>query len=102
MGILKLFERPAKPPLRIPNGCFSIDPQGNVLSRTLPASFPQELLAEIGHVVLSTFREAKGAKLTFAELNIHFPSLRITARELGGGALVFLLPLMMSSTDSSH
>ena len=37
-------------------------------------------------------REARTAQLPLAEVSIHFASLRITARELRGGALIFLFP----------
>jgi len=49
-------------------------------------------LREITHEVLALFREARMAQIPMSELNIHFASLQITARELRGGAIVFLSP----------
>jgi len=38
------------------------------------------------------FRQARKAQLPLAEMTIHFSSLKITARELRGGAIIFLAP----------
>jgi len=100
MGFLGLFEQTAKVPLRIPTGCFSLDPDGRVISSTLPTTFPEEVIAEIGETVLTTFQEAHKAGLGLTEVSVHYASLRITARDLHGGALVFLNPLMMSTPET--
>ena len=101
MGFLGLFEQTAKAPLKIPTGCFSLDPDGRVVSSTLPSSFPPEVVDEIGTVILSTFQESHRYGLGLMEISIHYASLRITARDLHGGALIFLNPLMMSTSESS-
>lgn len=101
MGFLGLFEQTAKTPLKIPTGCFSLDPEGRVISSTMPSSFPQEIIAEIGDTILKTFQESHKTGLGLAEVSIHYASLRITARDLHGGALVFLNPLMMSTRESN-
>ncbi len=100
MGLLRLFEQRAKTPLKIPTGCFSLDPEGRVISSTLPSSFPVEVIEEIGQTILRTFQEAHRAGLGLCEVSAHYASLRITARDLHGGALVFLNPLMMSTPES--
>jgi hypothetical protein len=100
MGFLGLFEQPAKAPLKIPTGCFSLDADGRVISSTMPSSFPEEILTEIGNTVLLTIQEAHNAGLGLTEVSVHYASLRITARDLHGGALIFLNPLMMSTPDS--
>ncbi|MCU0772127.1 MAG: hypothetical protein MUE94_10230 [Verrucomicrobia bacterium] len=100
MGFLGLFEARAKTPLRIPTGCFSLDPEGRVISSTLPSTFPVEVIDEIGQTVLRTFQEAHRAGLGLSEVSAHYASLRITARDLHGGALIFLNPLMMSTPEN--
>ena len=50
------------------------------------------LSEEIGRRVLETFRDAQAAQLPLAELVVHYGSLKIVARELRGGAIVFLSP----------
>ena len=90
MGLLNLFAKSAPTLLRLPSGSFTVDRQGQVLMGTLPSSFPAELVADIAHQVLTAFRDAADAQLPLSELVITFPSLKISARELRGGAIIFL------------
>jgi hypothetical protein len=102
MGFLGLFEQTAKTPLKIPTGCFSLDAEGRIISSTLPTGFPAEVIEEIGTAILTTFQEADQRGLGLLEISVHFASLRITARDLHGGALIFLNPLMMSTPENSR
>ena len=90
MGLLSIFSKPAKPLLQLHSGSFSIDRGGRVLAGTLPSSFPRELIEEIGQCITETFRDAQSIQLPLDELVIYYPGLRITAREMRGGAVVFL------------
>src|SRR4029434_5381769 len=63
---------------------------------TLPSTFSQEIIAEIGRVVLDTFSRAAGTNIPFTDLYIHFSGLTLTAQELRGGALVFLNPATLN------
>jgi hypothetical protein len=90
MGLLSIFSKPAKPLLQLPSGSFSIDRSGNVLAGTLPSSFPRELVEQIGQCITDTFRDAHGVQLPLDELVVHYPGLKITAREMRGGAMIFL------------
>ena len=90
MGLLSIFSKPAKPLLQLHSGSFSIDRGGHVLAVTLPSSFLRELIEEIGECITETFREAHSIQLPLDELVIHYPGLKITAREMRGGAMVFL------------
>ncbi|HEV7868468.1 MAG TPA: hypothetical protein VGO90_12355 [Chthoniobacteraceae bacterium] len=94
MGILKPFSRAPKPmrPERLPNGCFTLHRGGDLVASTLPSSFSQESMLEIGRVVLEIFDKALSNNLPLTDLHIHYSGLVITARELRGGALVFLQP----------
>jgi hypothetical protein len=92
MGLLSLFAKPAPTLLRLPSGSFTVDRHGIVLTNTLASNFPPMLVDQIAQQVLRVFGEAAGAQLPLVELNIHYASLKITARELRGGALVFLAP----------
>jgi hypothetical protein len=98
MGLLNLFSKPAAPLLRLPAGSFTLDRDGRILVATLPSTFPTELIRHIGRSVLETFREAQSAQLPLTELVIRYGSLKITAREMRGGAIVFLAPLTPIST----
>jgi hypothetical protein len=90
MGFLTSFFKRAKPLLQLHSGSFSMDRGGNILATTLPTSFPQSLVGEIGRCVVATFQSAQTAQLPLNELVIHYPGLKITAREMRGGAIVFL------------
>jgi hypothetical protein len=89
---LNLFAKPAPTLLRLPTGSFTVDCSGRVLTATLPSNFPCALVDDIARLVLQTFREASAAQLPFYELTIDYSTLKITARELRGGAWVCLTP----------
>ena len=97
MGLLKLFSKPAPALLGLPFGSFTVDRSGRVVIATLPSSFPAAVMAEIGRQVLTTLRDAQTAQLPLAELVVYYPALKITARELRGGAIVFLVPQTLTS-----
>lgn len=92
MGLLSLFSKPATNLLRLPSGSFTVDREGKVIVGTLPRSFPPALAHDIGQQVLSAFREAEMAQLPLTMLTISYPSLKIRAREMRGGAIIFLTP----------
>jgi hypothetical protein len=94
MGILKPFARSVKPlrPERLPSGCFTLHRGGILVASTLPSSFPQAAVMEIGRVVLAAFKTAQTANLVLSDLHLKFSGLDITARELRGGAMIFLQP----------
>ena len=92
MGLLKLFAKPVPTLLRLPSGSFTVDREGCVLTATLPSSFPASLVKDIAQQVRTAFGAAAAAQLPLTELIINYPSLKIAARELRGGAIVFLSP----------
>ena len=106
MGLLSFFAKPARPLLQLHSGSFSLDRGGRVLATTLPSSFPPDLILAIGRCMVDTFHDAQTAQLTLHELVVHYPGLSITARELRGGALVFLTTPASSTapekTKNSH
>ena len=92
MGLLKkLFRRPATVQ-ELPSGSLTVDRNGNTITSTISSAYPSSLLKEISRDVLKLFSEARDAQMPLAEVSIHFASLRITARELRGGAIIFLFP----------
>ncbi|HEX3626558.1 MAG TPA: hypothetical protein VH280_14180 [Verrucomicrobiae bacterium] len=92
MGLLKkLFRRQASVQ-ELPSGSLTVDRNGNTITTTISSSYPASLLREISRDVLRIFNEARDAQSPMAEINIHFASLRVTARELRGGAIIFLFP----------
>ena len=97
MGLLKIFAKPPARLLTLPYGSFTVDREGRVISSTLPQAFPVALAQDIATQILATFRSAKVAQLSLNELIIRYSSLKVTARELRGGAIIFLAPKTLSS-----
>ena len=89
---MRIFRKTVPPLRRLPSGSFTMDCEGRVVISTLPSAFPAALAREIGLQVVTTFREAQAADVPLSELVIHYSSLKATARELRGGAVVFLAP----------
>lgn len=102
MALLNLFAKPAPTLLRLPSGSFTVDREGSVLMGTLPSSFPSSVVQDIARQVRAAFSEAAAAQLPLAELSINYPSLKIAARELRGGAIVFLSPKEPASPMSQR
>jgi hypothetical protein len=92
MGFLSRFTKPAPTLLRLPSGSFTVNREGALLAGTLPSSFPAALVADIAQQVLAVFREGAEAQLPLSEIVINYPSLKIAAREMRGGAIIFLSP----------
>lgn len=92
MGILKNIFRRAAAVQQLPAGSLTVDRQGDIVTCTVSSAYPQNLLSAIGHNVVALLREARTAELPLTEISLHFGSLHITARELRGGAVIFLLP----------
>ena len=93
MGFLDKFTKPAKTELkRLPSGSFTVDADCHIVSSTVPRTIPEAQLKEIGQNILAVFRGAREANMQFTELIVQYPAFKITAREMRGGALVFLAP----------
>jgi len=75
-----------------PAGCFTVDRVGRVISSTLPQTFSPQRLRQIAQSVLIAFQSAHQAQLIFNEIQVAFPAMKLTARELRGGAIIFLAP----------
>jgi hypothetical protein len=92
MGLLKFFGKSESTLLQLPSGSFTVDRSGAILTRTLPSHFPLSLVSEVAETTLEAFRSATAAHLNVSELVITYSSLRVTARAIRGGAIVFLHP----------
>src|SRR4051812_14422404 len=93
MGLLDLFSRSSRKNLvHLPSGSFTIDREGKVMTSTLPQSFPAARMQDIGQQVIASFLAAKQAQMPLAEIIVHYAALKILARELRGGAIIFLMP----------
>ena len=92
MGFLKQFFKARAGVQQLPAGSLTIDRDGHIAASTISSAYPPALLREIGRAVLDLFGEARAAQMPLAEITVHFASLRVTARELRGGAIIFLFP----------
>lgn len=92
MGILKNIFRRAAAVQTLPAGSLTVDHHGQIVTCTVSSAYPRNLLSAIGNEVITLLREARTAQLPLSEISLHFGSLHITARELRGGAVIFLLP----------
>lgn len=102
MGFLKLFAKPSAAVQRLPAGSMTVDRHGMIVMTTISSLYPEGVLREIAAEVLRLFREAKSAQLPLMEINLDFASLQITAREMRGGAMIFLTPRTQLTVSASH
>ena len=79
-------------PARFPRGSYTVSPSGSVVVSTLPRSFPREQMETIGKVVLSALASTRELGAPLAELAADFAGLEIRARDLAGGAIIFVTP----------
>ena len=88
-----LFKRKAGGKLaKLQSGAFALDRNGKIVTSTLPQNFPEAEMRRIGERVIAFFDRAQRAQMSLQEVNVYYPSLKLTARSLRGGALIFLLP----------
>jgi len=95
MGFLNLLTKRGQTGatlVRLPTGSFTLDPGGRIVASTLPRSFPLAKVRQIGDLALSTFQAAREAGIPLTELIADYAALKLTARELRGGAIIFLAP----------
>jgi hypothetical protein len=98
MGLLTKFSKPPKPDLkRLPTGTFTVDAECRIVSSTVPSRVPEAQVRHIGREVLGVFQSARAANLQFSELVVQYASFKITARQLRGGAIIFLSPRALPS-----
>jgi hypothetical protein len=77
---------------RLPSGVFTIDAQGQIISSTVSQSFGVDVIKAIGEQILSILAGAREAHMFSSELVVHYGAFKIIAREMRGGAIVFLRP----------
>ena len=98
MGFLTLFRKVPRPELRrLPTGTFTLDAHCRVVSSTVPSWVPEAQVGEIGRQVLAIFAGARKANLQFSELVVQYAAFKITARQMRGGAIVFLSPRVLQT-----
>jgi hypothetical protein len=79
-------------PARFPRGSYTVSSTGKIMVSTLPGGFPRERMESIGKVILSALASARELGMPFTELAADFAGLEIRARDLVGGAIIFITP----------
>jgi hypothetical protein len=98
MGLLTKSNKSPKPEVkRLPSGTFTVDADGRIVSSTVPQIVPEAQVRDIGRQIVAVFQGARQANLPFSELVVQYAAFKIVARELGGGALIFLSPRTVQS-----
>jgi len=92
MEFLKRFFRGHASVQQLPTGTITVDRHGNIVTSTVASTYPKNFLLGIAADMLSLFREAREAEMPLDEICLQFGSLHMTARELRGGAIIFLFP----------
>jgi len=87
-----LLKTQAMGPMRFPRGSYTVSATGSIVVSTLPRSFPRERLEAIGKVIISALASARELGTPFTELAADFAGLEIRARDLAGGAIIFVTP----------
>ena len=100
MGLLKWFSSSRPAVHKLPSGSFTVDRHGKVATNTVGKDFPTSLLDDIAKEILSVFHEARAAQMPLAEVSLDFAGLQISARDMQGGAIVFLSPKNPLATAS--
>ncbi|HUZ06056.1 MAG TPA: hypothetical protein VMV89_01065 [Candidatus Paceibacterota bacterium] len=100
MGFLKWFSSSRPAVHTLPLGSFTVDRHGKVMSATVGADFPASLLQDIAAEILSVFKEARTAQMPMAEVSLDFAGLQVSARDMQGGAIIFLTPKNPLATPS--
>ena len=100
MGLLSLFTKASAPLVPLPRGSFTVDREGRILASTLPQAFPIGFVDDIATQVLAAFRSAQAVEAPLTEVIINYSCLKLIARELRGGAIVFLVPQTLSSSTN--
>ncbi|MCI0745914.1 MAG: hypothetical protein L0Y58_10955 [Verrucomicrobia subdivision 3 bacterium] len=100
--VTQFFIKPAKPALvELPHGSFMIDRNGRIMTSTLPGTFPPGHIYDITERILAALRAAERTEMALSELVIDFTTIRLVARYMRNGALVFVEPQAMISEGAN-
>ena len=89
--VTHFFIKPRKTDLvEFPKGSFTVDGRGKVLTSTLPRKFVTKHVQAIASAVLAAQKAARQNHSPLSELVVCFDGLKLVARDMRGGAIVFL------------
>ena len=89
--VTQFFIKPRKTALvEFPKGSFTVDGRGKILTSTLPRKFITQHAQAIATAVLAAQKAARQNHSPLSELVVCFDGLKLVARDMRGGAIVFL------------
>jgi hypothetical protein len=94
MGLLNLFSKTEEQPKleKLPTGSFTMDRTGAIAASTLPATYPLDNVRAIGNMMVGIFQSAQKAGVPLREIILSYAAVKISAREMRGGVMIFLTP----------
>ena len=94
MGLLNIFSKKEESNKleRLPTGSFTVDRTGAIAASTLPGTYPRENISAIGELVMGIFNSAAKVNVPLREITLTYAAVKINAREMRGGAMIFLTP----------
>jgi hypothetical protein len=89
--VTQFFIKPRKTALvELPRGSFTVDGRGKIMTSTLPRNFVDEHVPAIATAVLAAQKVARQAQMPLSELVVSFQGLKLVARDMRGGAIVYI------------
>lgn len=76
----------------IPQGAFTYDSEGRILVGTLPIAWLESFGPALVKAFRRSFASAEEKGFPLHEIALHYGGARITAKDLRGGAIVFVSP----------
>ncbi len=96
--VTQIFIKPSKAALvQVPAGSFKMDQSGHIVTSTLPASFAAAHAEAIATEVARAFLSGERAQVALTQLTIDYPALRLLARKMRHGLMVFLVSRALGS-----
>jgi len=101
--VTQIFIKPSKAALvQVPTGSFKMDRSGHLMTSTLPVSFAAAHAEAIGAEVANAFLSGERAQVALTQLTIEYPALKLLARKMRHGLMVFLVPKALGSNPETN
>jgi len=97
--VTQIFIKPSKAALvQVPTGSFKMDQSGRLMTSTLPAAFAAAHVEAIGTEIARAFLSGDRAQVALTQLTVDYPALKLLARKMRHGLMVFLVPRTLGSS----
>ena len=96
MGLLNFFAKPTTLLLPLPRGSFTVDREGACWPRRCRRRSRSDCGRHRHAKCSARFNPRRRRSITLREIIVRYANLKVTARELRGGAIIFLVPQTLS------